>query len=400
MTETSSSSDTRESYKRTVVLIPGFDPRGASHYHKMLGKQFEAYGKREGLEIGISPRKRWGQHWHRWAVATETCRSSFFYAEWDDLVRKGWHRSRLHLFIDSCRTYTRYLSSFYLLRCSISTSYSQIAFYYPLVSFLLLYALLMSGMGIAGWHVAKFFEVPALSTYACLAAGILCAIPLAHACSPLLNGGWLLRIFCFTKKIGCEGMPEWEERAPALANELARQINENPPDELLIVGHSVGATMAIVFLEELLKIGAYNGKVSYLGMGQCVQLVSFLQNDEGKFNISLRRVAESPRVEWVDFTMPSDGACIALQDPVRASLRNPPKYPQPDLPKFLSPRFMEGYSKQSFKRIKRDRFEYHFQYYRTPEKAAQFEFAAIVLGNKTLAERFAHRKNQARNRPR
>lgn len=195
-------------------------------------------------------------------------------------------------------------------------------------------------------------------------------------------------------------MPEWEERAPALANELARQINENPPDELLIVGHSVGATMAIVFLEELLKIGAYNGKVSYMGMGQCVQLVSFLQDDEGKFNMSLRKVAESPRVEWVDFTMPSDGACIALQDPVRASLRNPPKYPQPDLPKFLSPRFMEGYSKQSFKRIKRDRFEYHFQYYRTPEKTADFEFAAIVLGNKTLAERFAHRKNQARNRPR
>jgi hypothetical protein len=239
-----------------------------------------------------------------------------------------------------------------------------------------------------------------LSKYACVATGILCAIPLAHACSPLLNGGWLLRIFCFTKKIGCEGMPEWEQRAPVLANDLVQQIHEDPPDELLIVGHSVGATMAIVFLEELLKIGSYSGKVSYMGMGQCVQLVSFLQDDEGKFNISLRRVAESPRVEWVDFTMPSDGACIALQDPVRASLRNPPNYPRPDLPKFLSPRFMEGYSKQSFKRIKRDRFEYHFQYYRTSEKTADFEFAAIVLGNKTLAERFAHRKNQARNRPR
>lgn len=399
MTETSSSSDTRESYKRTVVLIPGFDPRGASHYHKMLGKQFEAYGKREGSEIDISPRKRWRQHWHRWAVTTKICRTSFFCAEWDDLVRKGWHRSRLHLFIDSCRTYMRYLSSFYLLRCSISTSYSQIAFYYPLVSFLLLYALLMSGMGIAGWHVAKFCGMSSLGAAFFVLAGMLAAIPLAHACSPLLKGGWLLRIFCFTKKIGCEGMPEWEERAPVLANELAQQINENPPDELLIVGHSVGATMAIVFLEELLKIGAYNGKVSYLGMGQCVQLVSFLQDDEGKFNISLRRVAESPRVEWVDFTMPSDGACIALQDPVRASLRNPPKYPQPDLPKFLSPRFMEGHSKESFKKIRRDRFEYHFQYYRTPEKTADFEFAAIVLGNQTLAERFAHRQNQARNRP-
>ena len=400
MIEIGSSSAINRVYRRTVVLIPGFDPRGASHYHKMLGKQFGAYGKREGLEIDISPRKRWRQHWHRWEVATEACRSSFFYAEWDDLVRKDWQRSRIRLFLDSCKAYKRYLSSFYLLRCSISTSYSQIAFYYPLVSFLLLYALLMTGVGIAGWHVAKFYEMSTLGGAISVLAGVLAAIPLAHACSPLLKGGWLLRIFCFTKKIGCEGMPEWEERAPVLANELAEQIQEDLPDELLIVGHSVGAIKATVFLDEFLKIGTYKGKVSYLSMGQCVQLVSFLQDDEGKFNQAMRHVAENPRVEWVDFTMPSDGACIALQDPVRASLRNPPKYPQPDLPKFLSPRFMEGHSKESFKKIRRDRFEYHFQYYKTSEKAAEFEFAAIVLGNKTLAERFAHRKNQARNRPR
>lgn len=391
-------SDTPLIYKRTVVLLPGFDPRGASYYHKMLSKQFEKYGNREALNIDISLRKRLNKHWHSWNIVTQKSRISFFYAEWDDIVRKDWHRSRFRLFLDSCRTYKKYLSSFYLLRCSISTSYSQVGFYYPVVSFLLLYSLLISGMAIAVWHITKTYDLSILVTVICFFVSALCALLLGHKITPYLNGGWLLRIFCFTKKTGCEGAPEWERRVPTFAGDLAQKLSEDPPDELLVVGHSVGTIMAIYFLKELLNCGSFSGRISYMGMGQCVQLVSFLQNDKGKFNQVLREVAESPRVSWVDFTMPSDGACIALQDPMRASLQKPPNYPNPDSPKFISPRFMEGYTKQRFKELKRDSFEYHFQYYMTPDKAAEFEFAAIVLEDMSLAKRFANRENQARNR--
>lgn len=59
---------------------------------------------------------------------------------------------------------------------------------------------------------------------------------------------------------------------------------------------------------------------------------------------------------------------------------------------------MEGYSKERYKELKRDHFEYHFQYYMTPDIPAEFEFAAVVLEDMPLAKRFAHRENQARNR--
>ncbi|MES2982332.1 MAG: hypothetical protein V4727_08460 [Verrucomicrobiota bacterium] len=391
-------SDSQVIRKRTVVLLPGFDPRGASHYRKMLSEQFSAYAAREGFGVEVTPRKRWKQHWHRWNIATDTCRISFLYAEWDDIVRKYWHRGRLELFLDSCRTYLTYLSSLRFIRGCSSTSYSQIGFYYPLVSFLFLYLLLMSGMGMAAWYLAKLSNIPAGGMAASVAAGIVCAIFLAHKISPRLNGGWLLRIFCFTKKIACEGVPEWDSRAPVLAEDLVEQLSQDPPDELLVVGHSVGAIKAINLLEELLKKSSYTGRVSYMAIGQCLQLVTYLEKNDGKFNRSLREVAENPRVDWVDFTMPSDGACIALQDPIRASLDPPPNYPNADSPKFLSPRLMEGYSKERFKELKRNHFEYHFQYYKTPDSPAEYEFAAIVLGDKPLAARFANRKNQARNR--
>lgn len=391
-------SDSQPIRKRTVVLLPGFDPRGASHYYKMLSKQFAAYGAREDLEVDFTPRKRWNQYWHRWNIKTKTCDVSFMYVEWDDIVRKYWHRGRFKLFLDSCRTYRKYMGSFRFMRGCCGLSYSQIGFYYPIVTFLLLYTLLMTGMGTAAWFIAKFYHLSASGMFASVAAGVLCAMLLAHKISPRFNAGWLLQIFAFTRKIACESVPEWDSRVPILSADLAEQLSQDPPDELLVVGHSVGAIKSINLLEEFFKNSTYTGRVSYMAIGQCMQLVSFLEKNDGKFNQSLRSVAENPRLDWVDFTMPSDGACIALQDPVRSSLTPPPNYPSPDSPKFLSPRLMEGYSEERFKELKRNHFEYHFQYYYTPDKTAEFEFAAIILGDKPLAARFAKRKNQARNR--
>jgi hypothetical protein len=88
----------------------------------------------------------------------------------------------------------------------------------------------------------------------------------------------------------------------------------------------------------------------------------------------------------------------ALLDPVRATFRESVNYPQPDLPKFLSPRFMEGYSEARYKELKRNRFMFHFQYFNSPDRPMAFDFPAIVLGGQRLPERFRDRKNKARNR--
>ncbi len=384
---------------RTVVLLPGFDPRGASYYSRLLNRQFKAYGSRENIPVETTQRKRWRNHWHRWDIKTNQCQVSFFYVEWDDIIRKYWLRGRFKIFLHSFRAYTTYLTSLRCVRGALSTAYSQIGFYYPLISFLLLYSLLMTGFGMTAWHLGKNFGLSNSVVFPCVFLSVLFAMLLAHVISPRLNGEWILRSLCYTQKIGTQGIPEWNKRVPILAEDLAEQLRNNPTDELLIVAHSMGTIKAIQFLGEFLKNSNYTGKVSYMAIGQSLQLVTFLQKNDGDYNRCLREVAENPRLEWVDFTMPSDGGCIALQDPARAALDPKPIYPHADLPKFLSSRFMEGYSKQRFEEMKRDHFEYHFQYYKTHDKAAQFEFAAIVLGEKSLAKRFAHRKNQARNRP-
>jgi hypothetical protein len=402
MTEPKPNSQSNQNHavcKRTVVLLAGFDPRGASYYHKMLSTQIKKYGDREKIAVSLSTRKRLKDHLHRWNIATEACSISFFYAEWDDLVRQHWQRSRLQLFFDSCRAYRKYLGSLRFLKGSSSTSYSQIGFYYPLISFLLLYSTLTVVMGLVAWTLGKLFQLSSLGMSAGILAAVVGAIFLAHRISPRLNGGWLLRIYCFTKRAACEGMPDWAARTPVVTRSLVNQLRDDPPDELLVVGHSVGTIMAVPLLKELLENTGYTGRVSYMALGQCVQLVSFLQNEDGDFNRTLLEVALNPRLDWVDFTMPSDGACVALQDPLRAAFDNPPEYPRSDSPKFLSARLMEGYTPERFKELKRDPFHYHFSYYMTPDKAAEFEFAAVILGDQPLALRFANRKNQARNKP-
>lgn len=383
---------------RTVVLLPGFDPRGASHYHKMLSKQFSKYAERENVMVSFTARKRWKQSWHRWNISKENCHVTFLYAEWDDVVREYWQRGKLRLFLDSCKMYLTYLGSFRFVRGCSGLRYSQISFYYPLVSFLLLYAALMSGMGWIAHYVGSLFQFSSLKMSLCVGIGIICGMILSHKISPRLNGGWLLRIFCFTKKLSFGGVPELDARFPKLAQDLADHLRDEPPDELLIVGHSVGAVMAIRLLHEFFEKNHYSGPVNYMSMGQCIQLVTFLEKEDGDFNRALLKVVVNPQLNWVDFTMTSDGACIALQDPVHSSFKSPPDYPHNDLPKFLGARFTEGYSSKRFKELKRDPFEYHFQYYMTHDKKAQFEFATIVLSDTPMPARFANRKNEAHNR--
>jgi hypothetical protein len=401
MTEPAPDPTTAESQhvrKRTVVLLPGFDPRGASHYHKMLARQFDKFADREQIPVSYSPRKRWKGSWHRWNISKENCSVTFLYGEWDDVVRKYWQRGKLRLFIDSCKMYLTYFGSMRYIRGCSGTRYSQIGFYYPLVSFLFLYAALIS---LAVWLAHHMCGIATLSPAQSIMSYVLAVILgafISHKISPRLNGGWLLRIFCFTRMISCQGVPELKKRFPELARDLAEELKENPPDELLVVGHSVGAVMAIWLLHELFENTDYSGNISYMSLGQCIQLVTFLETEEGEFNQTLRKVVVNPRLRWIDFTMTSDGACIALQDPLLATFRDPPEYPHKDLPKFLSAHFTEGYSPTRFKELKRDPFEYHFQYYMTHDKRAQFEFATMVLGEMPLAARFAHRKDEAHNR--
>jgi hypothetical protein len=387
---------------RCIVQISGFDPRGASFYHGMFTREAEKYSQKQGIHLDVGRRKRHGNLWHKWTTKTDHPGHAesvhFHFIAWDDIIRSHWTKSRLEMFFKACVTYYMLIKTGALYRCFRNTWRPMPALLFPAIAFITLYLVLMLVFGAAFVGLtAGFIEPTILNTVLTAGIGALTGACAAHLMSPHLKGAWLLRLYNFCRLLAQRPLPELDERFDAQVKDLLAVLEKDQPQELLVVAHSVGTIVIFPFLDRLLKSGAWQGRVSLLTLGECIPLTSFMQAQDGPYNTCLKRVATHPRLDWIDFSMPSDGASTALIDPVRATHDEKFDYPQPDLPKFLSPRFMEGYSKQRYNELKRNPYLFHFLYFMSSDLPSAFDFHAITLGDMRLAERYRNRRNQVTN---
>ena len=387
---------------RCVVQISGFDPRGASFYHGMFTREAAKYSQKQGIHLDVARRKRHGNLWHKWTTKTDHPGHAksvhFHFITWDDIIRSHWTKSRLEMFFKACVTYYMLIKTGALYRCFRNTWRPMPALLFPAIAFITLYLILMLVFGAAFVGLTSgFIEPTILNTVLVAGTGALTGACAAHLMSPHLKGAWLLRLFNFCRLLAQRPLPELDERFDAQVKDLLAVLEKERPEELLVVAHSVGTIVVFPFLDRLLESGGWQGRVSLLTLGECIPLTSFMQAQDGPYSACLKRVATHPRLDWIDFSMPSDGASTALIDPVRATLDEKIDYPQRDLPKFLSPRFMEGYSKQRYKEFKRNPYLFHFLYFMSSDLPSAFDFHAITLGDTRLAERYRNRRNQVTN---
>ena len=387
---------------RCVVQISGFDPRGAPFYHGIFTREAAKYSQKQGCDLDIGRRRRSGKLWHEWTTKTEHAGHAksvkFHFLAWDDIIRSHWTKSRLEMFFKACVTYYMLIKTGALYRCFRNTWRPMPALLFPAIAFMTLYFILMLVFGAAFVGLSAGLIAPTIPNTVLVAGlGALAGAGVAHMMSPYLKGAWLLRLFNFCRLLAQRPLPELDERFDAQVKELSAVLEKERPDELLVVAHSVGTIVVFPFLDRLLKSGGWQGRVSLLTLGECIPLTSFMQSQQGSYNACLKRVATHPRLDWIDFSMPSDGASTALIDPVRATFDEKFDYPQTNLPKFLSPRFMEGYSKKCYDDFKRNPYLFHFLYFMSPDIPYAYDYHAITLGDMRLAERYRYRKNQVTN---
>ena len=97
-------------------------------------------------------------------------------------------------------------------------------------------------------------------------------------------------------------------------------------DEVLVVGHSSGAHLAVSILADLIcdgRVPESGPKLAFLSLGQVVPMVSFLPK-AGRLRRDLAYLSVTPALTWIDVTAPGDGCCFALCDPVAVTGVAPP----------------------------------------------------------------------------
>ena len=201
---------------------------------------------------------------------------------------------------------------------------------------------------------------------------------------------YLMQDFAFSAQLRGAYPAPLQQRINAFSARIEKALKENW-DEILVVGHSSGAHIAISALAQIERSAAFDqppATVGFLSLGQVIPMVAFLPN-AGQLRRDLYDISRSTAIYWVDITAPGDGCSFSLCDPVAVSAL--PLAGQTG-PLVLSAAFSQALSPTRWRRLRWRFFKLHFQYLCAFDETHHYDYFAITAGPITLRKGFCNRK--------
>lgn len=384
--------------RRHVFFVAGFDRKRPRYYHALYRSQARRQSAVSGMALTVSrEHRRPGPFSTAW---TSECRSAgttvhatHEVLEWHDIVQAHWARSAWRVVSAGAAAVWSGWRDGTVRRLFALARPPVVATLLPLLALVLaMVAALAGGAGVA-WVARTGLGATALVAAASAVSTAALLAWLGVVAVHRWRLTWLLRLMHFTDLQAQRRVAGLDERLAAFADRVAAVVDGDggaPPDEVLIVGHSVGANLAIGMLAGLLdRLGdpAAPGRppIALLSLGHCLPLIA-MRPAAHHFRADLQRVAGSS-FDWLDITAPIDWAAFPLVDPVAAAgLPAPPSGWHPCL---QSPRFHRLFSADAYARLKRNRFQVHMQYLKASERPGLYDYFAITAGPQRLRDRFA-----------
>ena len=391
--------------RRRVFYIPGYDPFHPRRYRELYRTESAAQAEISGYEIEVSGRAGQGRpnSWHvRTQIDGQETIADVDVLVWSDIVRESMSNSIPATYWQLVRTAWTYIASGTLRRLMWLRKGPVIAALYP-IGMLLLQLLLAL---FAAWLLATvvnrsvdavlgliglewFIIADALST----AAGFALAVWILRwfkRKDGKFFAYYLMHDYAYSARWQGANPAPLEERMAAFADEIAAAFDEESIDEVLVVGHSSGAHLAISILADLIRQGRIPLKkaaLGFLSLGQVVPMVSFLPKAE-RLRGDLYFLSQREELTWLDVTAPGDGCAFALCDPVAVTGLKPP---QKRWPLVISAAFTQSLSPERWKELRWRFFRLHFQYLCAFDRPKDYDYFQITAGPMTLADRFEGR---------
>lgn len=372
-------------FRRRVFYIPGYDPIPPRRYRELYRKEGAAQARISGYALTLQPRATAGGY--GWQVETDMCRHTSAEVEvlvWSDIVADSMQQGIAATYLQLLRTTWAYIGSGALFRLMRLRKGPMIAALYPIGLLLLQLALaLLVGFGL--YHFGALLH-PALGALLGLAA-----IPLIlqqfRRQDHRVFAYYLMHDYAFTAQSGGANPPALETRMALFGARIRAALSEC--DEVLVVGHSSGAHLAISILSDLLRQGLPDDRpaLALLTLGHVVPMVSFLPHAQ-RLRGDLAYLSAQTALTWVDITAPGDGCAFALCDPVAVTGVAPP---DKCWPLVLSAAFTQTLSPELWKALRWRFFRLHFQYLCAFDRPGDYDYFQITAGPVTLAERYRDR---------
>lgn len=375
-------------FRRRVFYIPGYDPMPPRRYRELYRREGAAQAAISGHDLTIAARP--DRAGFGWVVAAQIegrpVHTEFEVLVWHDIVRDSMGHGIAATYGQLLRTAWLYVATGALWRMMRLRRGPVIAALYPIAVLILqLIVAVLTGMLVARIIAPLVGGGAALALAAVTIWGIL---TLWRRIDGRFFAYYLMQDDAFTAKDGGAYPPALTARIDAFATRIRAALTEDW-DEVLVIGHSSGAYIAVSALAEMPLPASAQPELSLMTLGHVVPMAAFLPHADRLRN-DLRRLSGEIRPFWLDVTAPSDACCFALCDPVAVSGAAPPDQRGPLV---ISAAFSQTLSPARLRTLKWRWFRRHFQYLCAFDRPGGYDYFAITAGPRSLRDRFGARRH-------
>jgi hypothetical protein len=359
--------------KRLVFHVGGYDPIApqSGAYRRFVREitRFEltwsAKALIDALHDGVDETK-WrviasGPNWH---VETD-----FHYIRWDDVIEEFSRRPIWQRIPQGLIAFLDFVTAGALWGYLRTNWYYAIFFLYPFVMFGLLIATAYF-VGIHALHANETISA-VIMIYSVLAALVLGFWRWLHLGS--LFDDWI-----FSRAYVRRRNPIIEQRLHKIAQEIVSAARGSDADELLVVGHSLGAVIAVDLLDRALKLDPSLGKngtpVTFLSIGSSILKIGLHRGAE-RFRAAVEHVAQAPGIFWGDYQARIDIMNFYDTNPMTEMSLSAEHEPVVRLVEFS--RMLQ---RDVYRRIRLRFYRLHCQFVSGNDKRASYDYFMLVCG--------------------
>lgn len=251
----------------------------------------------------------------------------------------------------------------------------------------------------ANWRYALFFLYPLFLFAGLIAISLFVAAPAARLTGSLLAGigigavlfavNWywagqrmflhlLFDDWIFSRGYVREDNRAIEAKLARVAQNLVEVAHKDEADEIVVIGHSLGAVLAIDMLDRALKLeptlGQKGPRIALISVGSSILKIG-LHAAASPFRAATERVASAPGIFWGDYQAIADLMNFYKRDPLTAM-----GLPARDVPLVRMVRIRHMLDPAIYKHIRYHPLRVHLQFVSGNNLRNTYDYFMLVCG--------------------
>ena len=374
-------------YTRSIYHFYGYDPRGSRFYDRLIRANIEAQCGSGKLYPECRIERGRTELFTKFHVTTNTGGgpgvTTVSIVRWEKFIAKTLLRSNTALIVHGYWMFLRSLfagvtSRIFQYKWKLATAFN-VVFLGPVVTALILTFILLLVLPDFPLH----YQV--LAGLGCLAGShaLIWALLMKRMFPRFFVWGIVLYMNMggLSKRMDF-ALPEYDALLDRVAEHIAREIEDEPHRQFVLVGHSAGAILAVEVAGRLLELlaGRDGAKpVRLVTLGGAWAILTALDGERGvRHRATVAKLLSAPGIEWADIASPRDILSISDTKARMSKIIRRKTLVMRNF-EYVNPKFREVFKKETRLTNAVNIVQMHFQYLLIPSVSGRYNYLNMIF---------------------